>query len=501
MSSSNQECGVCCEQFNKSTRKAIVCQCEYTACTGCTTRYIVNGINLNAHCMSCKAEWDRDFMASHFTKTFVNKEYKQHREKVLFDRERSMLPATQPLAEMMSHVRTLLVATVAEIAKVEKELIAAQAEHDEYSIKHRPTRNYYAMNNVVARVQFEDDIFTYKANIVVLSAKLSDMQKRKTFLQSYMDDPTYVIDEKEKAQERREFIRACPAQDCRGFLSTAWKCGMCLVNVCADCHEIKNDTDHVCNPDSLKTVALLSKDTRSCPKCATQIFKINGCAQIWCTQCHTAFDFNTGKIETHVHNPHYYEYLRQQGTDIPRAPGDVPGGGGCDHNAIMTAGALSRKLQAFTSNNIAVSTKIMEYLRMHSHIMYTEIGRYVVNDRGGNQDLRIKYLLNDINEDRFRQLVQQREKKNEKKREIHQIITMYQTVTMDVLAKIMACQDTAFDKLQEMHDELQTLRNYFNKCMRHISRRDNTVVPQICDSTLKNSVRMTFIQAGRCSTQ
>jgi hypothetical protein len=39
--------------------------------------------------------------------------------------------------------------------------------------------------------------------------------------------------------EKRQFVRACPVADCRGFLSTAWKCGMCDNWTCPDCHEAR----------------------------------------------------------------------------------------------------------------------------------------------------------------------------------------------------------------------------------------------------------------------
>jgi hypothetical protein len=158
---------------------------------------------------------------------------------------------------------------------------------------------------------------------------------------------------------------------CRGFLSHGGKCGLCKTRVCSKCHEPKLDTEgtedevvevveeeiqepvkvveevrqepveevrmevvetirrnrHVCDPNNIETANLLKKDTKACPKCASMIFKISGCDQMFCTQCHTAFSWRTGSIETKViHNPHYYQYLREQSADgeIPRNPLDNP---------------------------------------------------------------------------------------------------------------------------------------------------------------------------------
>jgi hypothetical protein len=80
--------------------------------------------------------------------------------------------------------------------------------------------------------------------------------------------------------ERQEFIKSCPDTNCRGFLSSQWKCGICEKWACNLCHEIKGDARdavHTCNPETVATVALLQNDTRPCPKCRTGIFKIDGC--------------------------------------------------------------------------------------------------------------------------------------------------------------------------------------------------------------------------------
>jgi hypothetical protein len=48
---------------------------------------------------SCAKEWSRKYIRVKFTNVFINTKYKEHLEGVLFDQERALLPATQPLAE------------------------------------------------------------------------------------------------------------------------------------------------------------------------------------------------------------------------------------------------------------------------------------------------------------------------------------------------------------------------------------------------------------------
>ena len=41
--------------------------------------------------MNCKNPWNREFLTENFTKQFLNKEYKDHREKILSVIEKSSI--------------------------------------------------------------------------------------------------------------------------------------------------------------------------------------------------------------------------------------------------------------------------------------------------------------------------------------------------------------------------------------------------------------------------
>jgi hypothetical protein len=119
------------------------------------------------------------------------------------------------------------------------------------------------------------------------------------------------------------FTVNCPTNDCRGYVNAnTHACSICKVAVCTECFEPIHNTNtngHICNQDTVKNIKMLKKDTKPCPTCKTPIHKIDGCSQIWCVKCHTAFDFYTGVIEKTIHNPHYYQYMRENNMPIPRA--------------------------------------------------------------------------------------------------------------------------------------------------------------------------------------
>jgi hypothetical protein len=118
-------------------------------------------------------------------------------------------------------------------------------------------------------------------------------------------------DPKKKEIERAKFVRRCTFEGCKGFLSSVWKCGLCSNWVCPECFEVKGtdkDVAHECKPDMLETAKLIKKDTKPCPSCGEMIMKTEGCDQMWCIECHSAFSWKTGRLETgNVHNPHFFE--------------------------------------------------------------------------------------------------------------------------------------------------------------------------------------------------
>ena len=79
----------------------------------------------------------------------------------------------------------------------------------------------------------------------------------------------------------KKFVRKCPTEVCKGFMNEDWFCGLCDRHFCEHCNEQLGE-GHTCDPDAVKTMELLKKDTKPCPKCGTMIQKLSGCAQMWC---------------------------------------------------------------------------------------------------------------------------------------------------------------------------------------------------------------------------
>ena len=103
----DNKCSICDNEFKKLSQVVQCGFCSFEACSKCYEQYLLT--QNNPHCMNndCKKEWTRQFMSLHFTKSFINNKYKKHREKILLDQEKALLPATQLVIEEKMRIRKI----------------------------------------------------------------------------------------------------------------------------------------------------------------------------------------------------------------------------------------------------------------------------------------------------------------------------------------------------------------------------------------------------------
>ena len=392
--------------------------------------------------MACKKGWDREILMTNFTNKFVTRTYKHRREELLFDRERSLMPATQPYVELEVRIR-----------KINKQIVHRKVEIDNSA---RKVNRLNFENNSRAEI---DDRIKHMAMVFDEQKVANSLRLDVQFLEWERD---YLMSRMygELTVQRRQFVRACPYTDCKGFLSTAWKCGLCEMWTCPDCHEGRGpdrEAEHTCNPDSLETAKMLDRDSRNCPKCAAMIFKIDGCDQMFCTQCHTAFSWRRGTIETGtIHNPHYYDYMRRHG-NLPRNPGDVPCGGLPSWYDL----AVRFKLRQSPWYNLIGAAH-----RSIGHTQHVLIPRYTTNLQADNRDLRIKYMIGDLPDDEFKKKIQQRDKARQRKADIRQVCEMVAAVLTDLFQALDRTGD-----LQTFIDSVNEFKDHVNLTLKKVSAR------------------------------
>jgi hypothetical protein len=131
-----------------------------------------------------------------------------------------------------------------------------------------------------------------------------------SYYPSYLNNNVIV----EKPKKTFTFTH-CPIKNCDGFVFDS-KCGECNSVICKKCNTEKKE-NHECIEEDLESVKEIKNSSSNCPGCWVPISKINGCNQMWCTKCRTAFDYRSGEIiKKHFHNPHYFDYLRTGGVAV-----------------------------------------------------------------------------------------------------------------------------------------------------------------------------------------
>lgn len=274
------ECSICCESFNRSTRRYIKCKTceseEVKVCMSCAKVYILDK-SKEPSCMVCGIEWDDEFMSDNFTKVFISNELKTHRENYQLEKQMMLLPETQEYAEQLKMIEGL---------RFQKSILN-ERYLEEQRLADKTLSSVKELEGTINVLINDCSTLKGVGHVKMLSIK-------------------------------------CPVSCCEGYMDKSYSCGMCENKICKECLDVEEE-GHVCDKERKESVEFLKKDSKGCPKCGEFIHKLpNGCDQMYCIRCHTAFSWKTGIIDTGaVHNPEYYRWMRENGKDIPRNPLDL----------------------------------------------------------------------------------------------------------------------------------------------------------------------------------
>ena len=372
------ECKIC----EKKCKSYITCPyCNYTTCQSCTEHYLLDTVH-EYHCMSCRKEWQLDWVNQSCSPSFISN-YRKRIEQLLLQKEKNLLPQTQ-----------------------------------------------HIVHHVVSIEVIEDQIKQYLKDISVLQDNINTLRRKRVEHQKQMCTTFNKI-----------YLFACPKQDCKGFISNSYECDLCFQKICKSCKEISNDlSDHKCDLESVKSISLVESECKSCPNCSTMIYKSNGCNHMWCTQCHIHFHWDTLLIEKKIlHNPHYYEYITANPSDTS------PLQNNCLHSFNnqpirlyrIDSKTLLLQLESLgDSLSIEYKKKIEEIITFMIHMKERVYPDIPVENDNSNQDLGIKFLQNKINEDEFTSLLYKRYKHNKGYSSYQYILDTYFMITREWLSSL-----------------------------------------------------------------
>lgn len=443
------ECIICYDKFTTSVRKEIICpHCHNATCCVCVKRYLLESAK-DPHCPACSKAWTRFFLQQNLPKSFMDNEYAKRRANILWGREESYIPQAQikairvQKAEQYNEFKVLpLIKTLKQLKEKELELRKAILDLD--------TEIYYRRNT-------RDDILSGR---VILEDDNLEVVKNDSF-------------ESKPDKEKSVFKRKCNHEGCLGWLSSAWKCGLCENYTCNECFKVigkkKNEgkedlsSIHICNPSDVETAKLIKSSTKPCPKCGEGIEKDEGCDVMFCTSCHTGFNWVSGKIlqDTQIHNPHYFEWQAKQGQEN-------------QHNQNF----CENRLGGFMVNRVASQyrTQFGKIIRMIMHVEDIEYNKYNYHlNHENNEDLLVEYLLKKKDKDDIKRNIQNRERRVEREKAIRDVLETFVMAGKDIVYIILQNPKS----IEESFEDLNKLKDFVNDSLKNVSKLYGCQVPNI----------------------
>ena len=455
-------CNVCVEDFTSLIQCTF---CNFEACKTCVTKYLLDSIN-EAHCMSCRKNFDREFLIKNISLSWYETKYKPNRKQVLFDRQKSLFPETMGYVELYK-----------QLEEVYKEKNTIDMKILKYKTK---------LNNLRFQVRTSKD----KNERIALREDCAKVQKKlhKARQDSYANsdaghnigyllrnygNPT--LSKPEEKKEVPKFYGKCHDEKCIGLLNEKGVCVTCDDSTCLKCL-VKLEEGHECDKELVETIKLIKNESKPCPNCHISIQKVSGCYQMWCTNCHTTYHSGTGEIlNEKIHNPHYVEWLRN---NAPKKP----------TNAIRACGErLDHYVFGYGYPTKNIATSMHNIMREVSHIEYSvipTIRRRItkLNNERDERHKRCQFLMKELNEDRYKTQLFQNYKQTMRWTEVMNFYNFMKECMTSIIEGYFVAKD-----FEQVHEELTNLYKYSKEECHRIQKVYQNLM-YVNDFTFENEV-------------
>lgn len=435
-----EECPICAFSYNKTKYKKIICKfCSKDACSNCMQQYILSMLeDGDPKCLYCKNIFTFEYLNQIFNKNFLNKKYRLKRIEYLYAREKSLFPLVMGKAKQLINFNNAR-------KKYEKTMRDCDNQFiNEYNKDNEEKLEHGYLFDVMVNEKFKHLLGKIKNRHNNNDNNNDDNNDTNTNNDNYDAHGNKI----KKPIKIKTYKYNCSENNCNGMLDKNGVCALCNNKVCLKClmpikmhekikynkiqdnkqnDEQNNEQDNeqndeqydkqddkqnnkiskrdnftiieeiddntkekvlykcICKLNDIENANAIKKETRPCPKCNARIFKVDGCDQMFCTICHTAFSWKSGNIIVgHIHNPHYFDYLRNN--NITEAHTDVR----CD---VLNDYIFSNKL-----NNINEFYKkyLLDVLRSKRHIQQVISANYIRKINNVDDlffDLRLNHII------------------------------------------------------------------------------------------------------------
>tara|TARA_Y100000389_G_C17470452_1_gene530009 strand:+ start:1737 stop:3077 length:1341 start_codon:yes stop_codon:yes gene_type:complete len=410
--------------------------------------------------MNCKNIWCYTFLETNLQRKFISGEYKERLGTILLSREKTHLKKSHG---HVKHIR--------KIENIKDKLKASDA----VLMALIQIRGKFFMEYCFFLCDIDDKIDFQRDESVNLKKQLRELNSS-----NFTNHPS---------------IRPCCLPECNGMVDKSWCCSKCLRKMCPLCYQVE-DAGHICDENNINTVRLLNQNVKSCPGCGTYISKIDGCDQMFCVNCKTSFSWNSGNIITNkLHNPHYFEYMRNKnGIEsrnlncgmlnvdiIPFVMQQKPA-------IIASRYILKYRHDLINLFNIQLSRNplrriLKTYVKSLDNVLNPEIIYWQQRTNTDNLDLRISYLMDKIDEERWKRTLLRRHKLNRIAENITHIIESFTIILEERVWKIWELQEGyQWIQIIKVIDEITYMRRYTNHELLKYGRKNKIVIPYISNT-------------------
>lgn len=425
------DCPICADDAHSIVK----CQndkCDNTACISCWRRWLLrkNMRTSDPVCMvQCGTSWTEGYLIEHFSSKFLKK-YLNYRIDVCNLEFEAMLP---------EYRKRYAAGLRLDDIHFDQKKIHQQAITAYKHVSSRTTLSYngkfYSIGTDENPTIDEDPQIQQNKKVLELAYKFNKLNAIGGHLQVYIHNLSMTDSELQRqirkdvnlsnSELNLQFNGHCPNNKCDKLLFGTWKCVKCASILCSECLMEKLPPTHTCKVEDVLSANMIKSDSKPCPQCKIPIFKIQGCNDMYCTQCKIFFCWRTLKIIRGYipHNPHAETALRQLG---------ISGFGDCrsldmfnwgdlqdcfigyskDDRVICLNGSvweedpncrnrLINKHKTGKSNSCPVGTKFGKELKILFHIV-RELDMHIrsnipIGDTKYKHDLAMDYIKGNIN--------------------------------------------------------------------------------------------------------
>ena len=441
------ECQLCTEKVTNNFR--VICPfCNVEICEKCF-QYSLTMEMKNPACIYCKKKLSLEFVLSNNETKWCKDDFIPYFEDLCLEKEKSYLIDTIPKYKKITQIRDL-----------------------KRKIKSYPS-NKKIENSIVdvLRLQYDDtpkNILKYNEFTKLYNEKLEKKQLEVVLLNVEIDqlEDNTIITESTKSI----YISKCPDEKCRGYVTDKHICDLCNLEICSSCLMIKNES-HTCIRDDIKSANIIKESSKSCPKCFVPIFKSSGCNQMFCTNCHVVFDWESLKIDNGaVHNVHYFEWMTSQNNKDLNI--EEAACGNIEDIYRNLIAKLNKKMYTIGYNSVVsydLQTLINSVKRVFeaNRIFNGEIIDSIRNTcfKNNFERYRIEYLDNQIKEKSWKSRIAKDTINNEKYKSLIEVLEMYITVTSDLIRQF------AFDTISDFE-----FKNNYKEFQKHFKKSSNEIL-------------------------